>query len=395
VGLADKTSISEVAINAGLAEALSASGGKVDPSLAAVEVAARFLADRPDEIGEAAGALLGISKVTGTTDARVNLGLLTRIGELGRVVNPKLQAENIAPALVGAAQFGGTASGAGALFAALSNAAEDKEGRRTGTALIQLARQLDDFQLGEGFEKFQGQFDRANLTQRIGFLQRNKKAAEQFLDKASFETKLVGPITGLLLDPNTSNAAKEFARFRALIPGNDDLASVGEDALNVFSANDLDSRAAAQRGLKRSIEAFELIDRDSVSQEEREILQDLLARTGSTVVGAKVDNFLAGLGDGSPGLDRKELVRLLRNRRDKLGVDTFAGLQIPELDGSKPNITPEEQRQVDILTQLIEVLERVTPKTEDGSSQLDESKKQTELLEQIAAKEGGLVGVAE
>ncbi|REJ65829.1 MAG: hypothetical protein DWQ31_16585 [Planctomycetota bacterium] len=143
--LASETGVSETAINAGLAQALSASGGKVSASLEATKIASRFLVDRPSEIGEFAGTLLDLSKITQTDDALTNLGLLSRVGELGRVVDPGLQARNIAPALIGFQTTGGTGREAGALYAALSNAGADVRGERTGTSLIQLGEQLRDF----------------------------------------------------------------------------------------------------------------------------------------------------------------------------------------------------------------------------------------------------------
>jgi len=157
-GLASSTGVSETAINQARASALSASGGNVGASLDATEIAAKFLADRPGEIGDFAGSLLDLSKVTGSTDAKVNLGLLSAVGGLSRITDQRQQATNIPAALIGARGFGFNTAESASLFSALTTGSGDLTGASSGTATVQFARQLSEFtgtQDNSGVEKAQ------------------------------------------------------------------------------------------------------------------------------------------------------------------------------------------------------------------------------------------------
>ncbi len=139
------TGVSQVPIFRGLAQGVSASGGDINLALAAAGQAARFLADSPEDIAQFQGALIDLSKVTGSKVPRVNLGFQQLIGQFSRVVDPKFQARQIPRALIGTQAFGGTAVGAGSLFAALSVGGADITGAPSATGTISLAKQLSEF----------------------------------------------------------------------------------------------------------------------------------------------------------------------------------------------------------------------------------------------------------
>jgi hypothetical protein len=107
--IAGETGLSEVPINLALAQAVSATGVNVPLSIDLVKMAAKFLKDRPQEIGGFAGTLGDLTRVTQSNDPLVQLGLLSKVGQLSRVVSPQLQAKNIAPALINTMPFGGSA----------------------------------------------------------------------------------------------------------------------------------------------------------------------------------------------------------------------------------------------------------------------------------------------
>lgn len=413
--------VSEQAVNAGLASALSSSGGRIGPSVKATSVTAQFLQDRPNDIGLVAGTLLDLQKVTGTDDARVNLGLLSRIGELGRVVDPGLQAENIAPALIGAQSFGGTARGSGALFAGLTSAAGDTQGRRTGTAVIALAQQLRDFDgfAGVGTQSAADRFNGANslvgkglavlgtlrdealstgyrnatLTGRIKLLQDNPEIARAFLGDASFEKKTVGPIEDLLLRPD-SVAAQEFDRNLGLIPENPGLRIAGEKALGVFAGNTLEARARTNRAITNAADQASLLNTDTVSSEERSRIVDLIAQSNRLGVGgsflptnrARLTVASLAAGDGAVGLSRESAIDALELGRPTNSARSFTDAQGNFIDSQ---FSREELELDRIMKELIEELRR-------GLS-ADAVDKQTTVLEEIRddIKEGGFVGVAE
>lgn len=226
--ISSATGVSEVFVNQGLAEAYSASGGNAPASISAVEAITKFLRDQPADIGQMSGSVLDLSKVTGTTDANTNLGLLALTGKLGRVVKPHEQSENIAPALVGSLGFGLGASDAGALFAALSSGGADFQGRRTGTGQIRLLEQLRDFSVDTSeLEKSRAEAEervRTALTKRMAAgerLQNAKTPRAQQAALKSFETanaelakhsKSMTQLGGALLDEKAAAASLATAK---------------------------------------------------------------------------------------------------------------------------------------------------------------------------------------
>lgn len=166
--LALETGVKEEILNQARGAALSASSGDEEASLSSVRTAAKFLADRPADIAGYAGTLLDLSKVSGSKNATVNLGLQSYVGGLGRIEDAAAQAKNIPPALIGATGFGFSSAEAGSLLAAISAASGDKEGATSGTALIAL---------GEKLEAYQGNRDPSKVTKAQKALAEARRAA--------------------------------------------------------------------------------------------------------------------------------------------------------------------------------------------------------------------------
>lgn len=133
------------AIQRGIGQGLSASAINVPLTLGAAKIAAQMVPDQPDAIPLIMGAIVDMWKVTGLQDAPANMGALSMIGSLSRLVDPKKQAEHIPGALVGQMQFGADFPTAASLYSVLSSLAADVQGRRTATGVINLAKQLRDF----------------------------------------------------------------------------------------------------------------------------------------------------------------------------------------------------------------------------------------------------------
>lgn len=210
--IAFETKVDERAIFGALASAVSASGQDIELSLEAVEQSAKFLADKPAEIGLFAGALLDLSKVTKSRSAEVNQGFLQLSGSLSRVVDPAQQAKNLPPSLIGQQQAGATPAEAAALFGAISEGSGDFLGALTGTATIKLSQQLRDFfQEKDVRAATAGQRESLgrDLTtgERIEFLQERQDLGGRFLEGAEFENKARGPIEALIQNlPSTIDA---------------------------------------------------------------------------------------------------------------------------------------------------------------------------------------------
>jgi len=221
-GVAADTRVKEKHLLAGAASALSASGQDLPASLKAVTQAARFLPDKPGDIGLLAGSLLDMAKITGTTDAAVNQGYLSAIAAQSRLVDPAAQARNIPPALIGMRQFGATSREAAAAFATQTVQAGDIKGEMSGTAVISMAEQLEEFFVQDKkVQRLNRRFgiDPMALTmgQRIEGLWANPEMAARFMEGASFEKKALGPIRSLLTQPG-GEAAEAYRRTLGAIP---------------------------------------------------------------------------------------------------------------------------------------------------------------------------------
>lgn len=381
--IAADTGVSEVPINAALAAAISATGGKNKLAVSLVRQSAKFLKDRPDEIGDFAGSLGDLTRVTGSDDPMVSMGLLAKTGQLSRITSPKLLAASAAPALIGATAFGGDARTGASLFAALTSGSGDFTGASTGTALIALASQLDDASKGKGsFEKLfkPGEIAGNTLLDRIRALQNNPELAQRFIDKASFEKKAQGPMQQLLLDPRSAVRA-DFENALKQVPDNSGLAKVGQEAVDIFRFNTLENMAGRSRNLKSGVERLQTNrPSDRLSSDDLEQIKTSLLETGSTAAGAQLTEIIGRIKGGGT-VPATEATNIIRGRLQQLehplqSVD-YGGL------GDHQALVPreqtgEEKEQAAILRKMLEQLE-----------------KQTDALGKIKNSDGGMIAGGE
>lgn len=384
------TNVDEKIIALSMASALSAGGGDIGAAESAVGQSARFLADRPEAIAGFAGSLLDLSKVTRTTDARVNQGLLSYVGGLSRVVKPELQAANIPESLIGQQAFGGDMRTSAALFAALTTGSGDITGARSGTAAIALAQQMQEFFSGPiaDMSKGKGFWNRLsgygkNIAfgaipadtelQRLFALQNIPGLADAFLSTpgVSFEKKSIGPITQLLTDP-TSDVARMFKDNMRKIPGQQRLAEIADEMLAARSADPLE-RAAA---MKRAFESGELglLTGNLMDVEggiSREGLKNLLVASGLNA--AKTTTAMWGF-EASSDVGREKSAAsaidvLQSRRRELLATFTSSGQGV----GAAPAIgsrTPsdEDKRVAGLLQEVITQLKALN----ESNASMDE-----------------------
>lgn len=362
--LAGEVGVSERAINQARASALSASGGNVSASLEATKIASLFLADRPAEIGDFAGSLLDLAKVTGTTDGATNLGLLSAVGGLSRITSQQQQAQSIPSALIGAREFGFTTSEAAALFSTITTSSGDLTGKTAGTATIQLAKQLEAFNAGGLQGKTTGEKLRA--------LQSDRELANAFLSDASFETKSLGPIRALLTNA-ASDAAKSFASNLKAIPEVEGLRARGQQALSAFDNNTLEGRARLGRALDSAVEQGEVAARkDILSEDEVSKIESILQRQG---------------GFSSFGAVQATLVA--RGRDRLLSKDEAAALIEPVLERRETNA----QLQRELLERGSSTVSQESVKAATDSVQLLQNvlKELTEQTRELKKDKGGFV----
>lgn len=300
--LASSTGVSEVFINQARAEALSASAGNRVASLEAVRGSAQFLFDRPSDIGGFAGSLLDLSKVTGTTDADVNIGLLTQVAGLSRVSDARKQATSIPGALIGMRDMGFSTAESAAIYAALTEFAADLTGDSSGTASIDFAKQLRKFTAGgtEGMTP----------GQKLAALQNDPDLRSQFLANFSAETKKLAPLEKLL-DP-ASPVAQRVAENIGKVGDNESLRRQGADAIRGLSVNELNRQSRSESSLKTLSEQLAALDPTSnLTLDAREDLTRILKQVGRSNLGANVSTALARFGDDSIGLSVDEADNLI------------------------------------------------------------------------------------
>jgi len=300
--------IKEVYVQAAMAQAISASGGNVPASIAAVQQAAQFIPDRPEEMPLFAGAFLDLAKVTGTNDARVNQGLLQMVGALSRVVSPTQQARNIPQAMVGLVGQGATVREAGALFAALSNAAADVEGNVTRTGLINFAEQINQFlpdvapgEVGPNIP---------TLGEKIRRLRESPKMAREVAASLTARAAVKVPLRQLITEPDSviATAAEQFA---GQIPGRERLGGLAQQAVLDRYLDPLEATASLQRRLQTTTELMRTGDLASgYSGTLRAGLEDYQRATKRGYVESKYRELTSDFGDELyPGQALEELLQ--------------------------------------------------------------------------------------
>ncbi|MEX2310637.1 MAG: hypothetical protein WD738_23925 [Pirellulales bacterium] len=275
--LAAQLGLPQAKIDVALAEAYSASGGDVEAAFNQVRAAGQFLKSAPEQIGTFSGSLGDISKGTGDPNAMRNLGFMIRIGAMSRVADAQKQAKSIPQALAGARAFQATGEQSGALFAALSVAAADIEGNISGTGTIRTAEQLKGFFDKQVKDK---KFQSAavdTFAERLGELRKSPELARQFIDKASFEAKVKGPLQQFFLDPNSAMARAYESNLQQFGTAAQQQATAHE-TIGYLGQGRFAATGATERAITSKVEQFRLGREAQLTAESREAIIERVAR---------------------------------------------------------------------------------------------------------------------
>jgi len=200
LGLEKETGVAPVKIAEAISSALSARGatnkGQAQEAIDATRASLKFAPELSAENSAfVAGAGIDISKRFGF-DPEESIGFLQNVGSLARVTDLNSLAQNVAPAVNNLSQFGNTGQEAGSLVSAITQGVGDFTGRMSGTAAVQLAKQIRDRGIGD------------STSSGIELLQNDEKLRKKFLEggvfdgkkfpKASFEAKADPTIRDLL-----------------------------------------------------------------------------------------------------------------------------------------------------------------------------------------------------
>jgi hypothetical protein len=209
-----ETGLSERDFTLAFSDALSARGDKsAMQAYGATKASAALLPFNPQAAKLLSGAVLDISK-GGNISPEAAVGYFASVSRAARVTDFQGTAEHIAPGIVGVTKFGDNLQQAGGLLSTLSLGEADPTGRRSRTASISLAKQLE--------ERYPGL---ANTEERIRAVQAGgpkewKKFFEggkyrvdgksKKFEGASFEATALPTIRGLLSSDAGTQERKEY-----------------------------------------------------------------------------------------------------------------------------------------------------------------------------------------
>lgn len=250
--LEKETGVAPAKIADAISSALSARGPtnreEAQQAIDATSAALRYAPElSAEDSAFLAGAGIDVSKRYGFNPEQ-SLGFLQNVGSLARITNLSDLAQNVAPAVNNLSQFGNNPQEAGSLVSAVTQGVGDFSGRMSGTAVIQLAKQLRDRGIGnstaEGIQILQ---DDPKLRQK--FFEGGTFNGENF-PKASFEAK-ADPTIRDLLDKNSfiaksyqegidkiGGAAEAQATYNNLIAENEKITRTSRLRRQVQAASD-------------------------------------------------------------------------------------------------------------------------------------------------------------
>jgi hypothetical protein len=166
-----------------------------------------------------AGSALDFKKSKTDATPEQTLGFLKRIASSARVKDQSLVATNMVPAIKGVEKYGGTLEEAAGLQSALTHIGTDITGAASGTAGVQLAKQLKEF--------FAKRKDLTSTDQRIKAIQADPRLFKKFFDGgqngrekwagASFEAKYDEGIRQMLSSDPASLPRKQYESSLASI----------------------------------------------------------------------------------------------------------------------------------------------------------------------------------
>jgi len=337
-----------------------------EASMRAVEASALLVPEDAAKGTAVAGAALDLAKITGTTDAKANIGLLMAIAGKARVTEIGKVAENVAPALTSVMMQGDTESEAGALWATITGGSADATGRKSKTASIGLAKQLAEFLPTETTYTYDKKGKRvvdakgSGLTstrQRIEAIQQNPRLYEKFMANASFEKAQSGVIEQIL--QGKGSGASTYASFLQSMPSVAEGRAIFDKNVGVIRGAEEQKTAALARSLETTAERLELADQGGArAGATREQINRILTDTGLGWVATK---FKSAGAESSPDY-LKSFRNTIAERRQQLvapteqkmvgGLSMAPGAKTLQIETVARQVTQLEKDQAAILGEL-------------------------------------------
>lgn len=266
-----------------LSNAASAKGQlPLEDAAAAVKAVLKFMPNSTGTQDVLAGSVLDIRKHVGGATPEDAIGFTAMLGQQARITDPTKVAENAVPAAILMSKIDkGNLSENAAIYAAITQATGDVQGRTSRTGGIALAMQLE-----------QALPDMKDTLTRTRFMQDNPDAAKAFLyggehngksfkgldmqltgpngeditfgtDKASFEKKVIPAIRELF--QKDSATARNLDSALQAIPSVEGAGSVYSKQLSDLNSSPTMRVAARDRALQATAERTRIADAEGAS----------------------------------------------------------------------------------------------------------------------------------
>lgn len=360
LNLEKETGVAPAKIADAISSALSARGptnkAQAQEAIKATSAALRYAPElSAEESAYLAGAGIDVSKRYGFNPEQ-SIGFLQNVGSLARITNLNDLAQNVAPAVNNLSQFGNTPQQAGSLVSAVTQGVGDFTGRMSGTAVVQLAKQLRDRGVG------------TSTAEGISILQNDPELRKKFLEggrfngekfpKASFEAK-ADPTIRDLLNPQ-SFIAQSYQQGIGKIGGAGEAQNTYN---NLISENEKITRTSRiRRQTQAAADTANIKDEiGGLAASVRENLSKALDSANFSDLQKKIviGKFEAQTfaGQNSPlevgkALLQQEQKRLLTTERT-----VSAGVGAPGVT-VRDKITEAEQKSADVLNRFEKILEQ-------------------------------------
>ncbi len=320
--LASETSLPQREINLAAASTLSATGS-AERTLEILKTASAFTRD-PAQIESIAGGIADLIATGAAATADESLGVLTTTAAGSRVTDVSKVATELGKV---SASFtselaGSDAATGGALFAALTKATADTEGRTSRTGAIALKENLDKFFADDSIAKRFAPGDIDTFNEQLA-LTRGTDLGREFIgsDEFNFEKTVKGGIEKFLLGDEESNAA--FEDVRSTLRNREALVAAAKRDSDFVNQGSLSASSQTSLAIQSGGEQFRLGANQVLSQEEVLTLNFLISRArGTSLTEQQVRTNLAA---GLDGVDRGEAIGLIESGLDAAGGRTRFG----------------------------------------------------------------------
>jgi hypothetical protein len=344
------------AVNESMAAKADMSVGDV---MAAVSAATKIRKFAPQELAGLSGAIIDTQKQTGLGTDQA-LGFQLQMQSQARVKDLKSLAANFTPSVGGIMQLGADRGTAAAILSSLSHGMGDTTGAASGTAGIQLAKQLREFG-GEG----------SDIGETLKTIQGSEAVRTEFLKDASFEAKALPAVESLL---SGGTQAKQFDAAKIAFQANP--LEALQAAIAARGASQAIGIAEQDLGAANAVDQFTLKGTAGAqSGVARARLREMQDQTGRMGIVAGAENIARDVLTGGQVSQADALfamrVELAKRQQGMTDFTQAAGGLAPGLGQylQMRNLqSPENQQTIESLKEMIAAMERQTAALEQQNN---------------------------